>query len=145
MLHLYQTLDMNNVINKRLVEKIVYSIKLKKDTNIYQPVLLLQIDELFDTIEVNYAYIDEFDRYYFISDIETVGESLFNFYLECDVLETYKEDILSGTGLLKQPIKEGIYSPVSTLNDVRKQIDIHENTDGGLTEGTTLILSTIGG
>lgn len=41
----------------------------------------------------NYAYIQDFDRYYFITDI-VYDQGLWSLSLSCDLLATYKEDIL---------------------------------------------------
>lgn len=44
----------------------------------------------------NYAYIEDFgNRYYFIRDIASVGRGLWDITMRCDVLMTYKDDILS--------------------------------------------------
>lgn len=43
---------------------------------------------------VNYMYIAEFHRYYFITKIESVRTGLWRIYAHCDVLKTYSEAIL---------------------------------------------------
>lgn len=61
----------------------------------------------------NYAYIEDFGkRYYFIRDIASVGRGLWDITMRCDVLMTYKDDILSSTAFLSR----GEYGN-SLLND----------------------------
>lgn len=44
-------------------------------------------------LTANYAYIAEFNRYYFINDIVSVRESIWRIELICDVLMSYKNEI----------------------------------------------------
>ena len=48
------------------------------------------IDVVTNPTGMNYAYIPEFRRYYFISSIEVVRESLWRIYCHVDVLKTYE-------------------------------------------------------
>lgn len=41
----------------------------------------------------NYCFIDEFNRYYYINDIETINNHLYKLYMTCDVLMSYKDKI----------------------------------------------------
>lgn len=41
----------------------------------------------------NYAYIPDFNRYYFVTDIVSVRSGLWLFKLKCDVLMSFKDDI----------------------------------------------------
>ena len=44
-------------------------------------------------LKCNYAYIEEFDRYYFINDIIINSSMDYSIYLNIDVLETYKNQV----------------------------------------------------
>ena len=54
--------------------------------------LTVRIENLGD-IDFNYAYIEEFNRYYFIDEIIVVNDKLADLVLTVDVLMTYKEGI----------------------------------------------------
>ena len=41
--------------------------------------------------KINYVYIDEFERYYHVKNIECINNKLFRLYLEDDVLMSHKE------------------------------------------------------
>lgn len=43
--------------------------------------------------QMNYAYIDEFGRYYYIDDIQILRDGLFDLILRVDVLMSFKDDI----------------------------------------------------
>lgn len=68
------------------------SCTLKKDTSVVNPVVLIDFaDQATPAVHLfNYAYISDFGRYYFISDVTVVRGMLWEFSLTCDVLATYK-------------------------------------------------------
>ena len=51
-------------------------------------------------LSANYAKIDEFNRYYFISDIVSVRTNLWRLSLNCDVLMSYKKPLLELNALI---------------------------------------------
>jgi hypothetical protein len=65
---------------------------LKSTSSIVDPVIDIQIGGMTAWPDWNYAYIPIFDRYYYISDITSIG-SVFRLQLTCDILATYKTDI----------------------------------------------------
>lgn len=52
--------------------------------------------------KVNYARIDELDRYYFIDKIEIVAEKLYRYYLSVDVLTTYADIIYQQNAVIRR-------------------------------------------
>lgn len=55
-----------------------------------------------EIIKCNYCYIDELERYYFVSDIQVVNNDLIQLYLKEDVLYTYKDKILAHTAYVSR-------------------------------------------
>lgn len=53
-------------------------------------------------IDFNYAYIDSFSRYYFLSSCVYVGDNLCELTFTVDVLESYKADILSLDAIIER-------------------------------------------
>lgn len=88
---LYNTADSPNVINKKLINDVEININLKSDVNIINPEIVLNGDFRW----VNYVYIPDLNRYYIVKSIEQLNRRLVKLYLTCDVLETYKNDILN--------------------------------------------------
>lgn len=60
-----------------------------------------------DIFDYNYCYIETFKRYYFVVGIISVKEGLWEINLTCDVLMTYKDQILQQTAFIDR--QENIY------------------------------------
>ena len=141
---LYNTVDNENVINKSLTEKYVLDIKLKNDTSIIEPLLILNDKKTMNFQECNYCFISEFDRYYFIRSIESMNNNLWGLRLECDVLESFKDDILNSHAEYKRTIKEGDFLDFNAVTDLRKDIDIYDS-NVTISGNKNIVFSTIGG
>lgn len=139
----YNTVSANNVINKILENETEFEIQLKDTTNVKTPKIILRSDT---PINFNYAYIEKFKRYYFVDSIELYPNKIYNIYLHCDVLETYKDDILKCEGNITQQ-KQNVnnYYDSGYKTEVRKEVDIYKSDVTLSDEETTNILVTIGG
>jgi len=140
---LYVTKDGDNVINKELVLCKELNIRLKENVNMFSPIIILRNEEKAILEKCNYAYIEEFERYYFIRD-KSIKNTNYFLYLETDVLETFKNDILNSFCEYNKTIENGDYFSFSTDIDVRKEIDIFES-DVTLPDDKIVIFSSIGG
>lgn len=65
--------------------------KLKNDTSEHDPILILNSS----TFNYNYAYISDWGKYYFVTDVVSVANNLIEYHLSEDVLATFKPDILN--------------------------------------------------
>lgn len=84
----------NNRIGKELSLVSQTDCVWKNDSSIENPVIILATDE--ETIElINYVYIAHFNRYYFITDKKILTGGRYQITCRVDVLETYKQSILS--------------------------------------------------
>lgn len=142
-LTLYRTEDEDNVLGKTLEVVQEYDITLKDPTNILSPVLRIRdnranLDQL-----ANYAYLEEFNRYYFITSMATTGKEMWSLYLSVDVLESFKEDLLDSPAEVTRHMQVGDYLDVTPTREVRKEVDIFESNKGFRDE-TSIIFSTIG-
>lgn len=109
---LYQNESPVEKIGKTLSNSHTISdVVLKRDTSILRPVLLINSAQ--DIYTYNYMYISEFGRYYFIDDIRSVNNNMWEISAHVDVLETYKSQILANTAVIRrQSLKYNTY-----LND----------------------------
>lgn len=73
---------------------------LKDATSILKPVIRLKTNSNIYTY--NYMYISEFERYYFIDDIVSLNNGIWEISAHVDVLETYKNSILSQQAVIKR-------------------------------------------
>lgn len=56
----------------------------------------------FSIFDVNYVYIEEFKRYYFVKDINVINAKLFILSCECDVLDSHKDELLELDALIER-------------------------------------------
>lgn len=121
---LYKTNSANNVINKTLTETTPYSIKLKDITNLTRPVIVLYDSKnTFFSHKFNYAYIQDFGRYYFIDDIKVGPNGMYTITLSCDVLESFKADILASKATIISSKSGSNYINEGYTKEVRKDVE----------------------
>ena len=140
---LYITEDSDTVMNKDLTLITTFDIQMRDTQNVSAPILILGEIAGVDLKTVNYAYIDEFKRYYFIRTITVGQNNIHTLAMECDVIETYKEDILNSSAQINRGVKKGDYGDIGTSIEVRREVDIFKS-DKGFVGKNSIILSTIG-
>lgn len=131
MIKFYQILSGYNVIGKIKNKRPLYtvSVPLKQDTDILNPKLLIYSNSSLEIM--NYCYISEFSRYYFIEKIDPVRKNLYRISCKVDVLESYKIQILNS-------------KDVDFLNSVEVMQAVINATETP-NRDVSYILSTIGG
>lgn len=99
---LYKNLSEVNKLEKTIQEIRKLTGTLKTSTSIVDPKIIIEIS-ISDIIRnVNYMYIQEFDRYYFIKNITSVRNGLWEFECHVDVLMTYKAQIKNHRAVIKR-------------------------------------------
>lgn len=139
---LYTTEDAETVINKELTLKYELEMQMKSKQNVTQPTIVLQEGDM-DLQGVNYAYIPDFERYYFIRSFNVGPNQIYDLLLECDVLETFKDEILSSKAEITRNIQGGDYMEIPGSLEVRKEVDVYKSNRGFKNE-ESIIFSTIG-
>lgn len=81
-----------NKIGKTPEAKFSLTGTLRDESSIVDPVILVEKDS---PLGANYAYIEEFRRYYYIKDITAVRTGLWRVTMHTDVLKTFSEGILN--------------------------------------------------
>ena len=109
-LHLMKNTSPNNSIGKVLTTESTLTINFKSSVDIVAPELILSSVVGVDYLDFNYCHIPDVGRYYFITSIESLNSKLWKLSLSCDVLETYKDEILLCDARLKRTIKVGDYA-----------------------------------
>lgn len=142
-LKLYKTTDDDNVIGKELEFFKSININLKDNVNVTNPDLKLRLN-VDDVKNFNYAEIDLLNRKYFVRDIQNLNNDVWLVRLECDVLETYKDDILNSKANVTRNIGVGDYQDISQEFEVKRNVHIYES-NRTLNREKTMILSTISG
>lgn len=91
---LYNNTSEKNVLNKasHLTQVASLTGTLRSGTNLVDPEIIVELATL---PNFNYAYISEFNRYYFVKNITNVNNRLWSISLHCDVLYSFKNSILN--------------------------------------------------
>ena len=139
---LYKTTDPRNKLNKTLTAGKEIIINLKRDEPKENPRIKISNTNLTD--EYNYAYIEVFNRYYFINSITKLNFSLSELEFETDLLSTYKNIVLASKGLISHAIQEGDYRLTSPKVSDNYEMELF-NSDVELTNDNTILLTTISG
>ena len=131
MIQFYQVTTGHNVIGKTTNKKAMYTIDtpLKQDTNRLNPSILIYSDLSLEIM--NYCYIDEFNRYYFIDKIEQVRKNLYRIHCKVDVLESYKLEILNAKDVDFINSVEVIQSTVNATETPIREVSYILSTIGG--------------
>lgn len=142
LLTLFSVADADNVIGKTMVEKTRMEINLKRDTDVINPVLMLTPNSPDGFAGINYAEIPQLGRYYFVDSTRSINNTLWELTLSCDVLETYKHDILNSKARFTRGIKHG--DCVGKLDASNCTTITKVDSSKGLVSGSTMIISTVG-
>lgn len=110
------TLQVNNSEKERLDKSITdiatISGTLREKTSLIDPVIVIEGD-LSNYVNCNYMTIQAFNRSYFINNITSVSNNLFEISAHVDVLTTYKTQIRTNDAIIaRQEKKWNLY-----LND----------------------------
>lgn len=112
---LYGTTDDARVIDKTLTTVKSISAKPVEPMTILTPRFTIDYDA--DVIAANYAYISDFGRYYYITDISITTGNRMTITLKVDVLKTYADDIKECSVVVSRSEAAGnpTYIPDSSL------------------------------
>lgn len=90
-----------NALTKSLTQIVRLDGTLKDGTSIIDPsILCYNIDRFI--ADINYFYIDETGRYYFLNGVEVVRTGLWQISGHVDVLSTYKAAILQNRAIIQR-------------------------------------------
>lgn len=142
---LFKTDSENNRLTKTLTNEKQLTGTLKEQTSILNPSIVISSDENISTY--NYAYISEFGRYYYITDIVSARNGLWRVQLRCDVLMSYKDEIQNLNVILDNTQQTGLSNYIASPNWVslvKTKTDI-KVFPKGLSDTGEFILITAGG
>ena len=98
---LYANSSEINSVDKNLTELTTLTGTLREQSSIIDPIIT--ISDINDYIgSMNYAYISEFNRYYFITNVESVRKNLWKVSFHVDVLFTYRDAIRANSAIIER-------------------------------------------
>ena len=141
---LYKNISEVERVGKTLTNSIDLNGSLRNESRIINPSILIEHDNISD---YNYAYIPEFNRYYFIKDMISIRNNLWQIELYVDVLESYKDAIKQQYATIKgtQDFAKNKYLPSEVWVSNVKETTTIRNFPNGLSETGEFILITAGG
>ena len=142
LLKLYNTDSETNRINKVLTDETEFDVRLKDKSSVVNPVLLLKSETY---INFNYAYIPKFQRYYFVDDISVYPNKMYILTLRCDVLTSFKDDILKSYARIVEQTNSNAYYDSNLKSEVRKEVDTYMSDVSFDLTADSMVLVTIGG
>lgn len=143
--NLYTNISENNCIGKTLTLQGMKECVFKQGCSAQYPVLVLESDV--EMTGINYMYISDFNRYYFINEIKALTGTRYEIRGSVDVLESFKLNILNLNCIINGTEKTGkdVYlSNEVWTTKVKDKTDII-NFQHGLLESGEFILITAGG
>lgn len=107
----YKNLSNSNVVTKDISLVSTVQGVLREPASIMDPVLVVDTIQInFDIVHCNYLYIAPLNRYYYITDIISVANSLWEVHCHVDVLMTYADEIREQTAIVsRQELKFNMY------------------------------------
>lgn len=94
-----------NTIKKDIQELLSFTGTLRSDSSLIDPIITVEVvSNLIPTI--NYCYIPEFERYYFVNNITSLRNNLWEFTMHVDVLMTYADAILENYAIIQRNANE---------------------------------------
>ena len=109
---LYENSDETHTVFKTLSAGKEYKGTLREGSSIVNPVILIEDPS---RLKANYAYISDFNRYYFITDIISVNFNLWEVHMNCDVLMSYREGIRGLTARIRRSESIATWAYADTL------------------------------
>ena len=139
----YKNISEKNKIGKKLLNKLTLNGNLREESSVINPTILVEHNNL---SVYNYAYIPNFNRYYFVSEITSVRNGLWRVSLKCDVLESFKKDILNLSCIVDKQQNQGYSNNIddgSYINRADSFVEI-ANYQNGFNSSGEFILITAG-
>lgn len=119
---------------------------LRDAASIKTPVINIASDSAI--IGYNYAFITEFNRYYFITDIKSIRNGIWEVSFLCDVLMSFKDDILDSYAVIDHTTEyhtSEYFSSDIWKTLVKDKTDIINFSGSSLLDSGEYILITAGG
>lgn len=89
---LYHNVSDNRTIRKKLLDEFSLTGTLRDSCSLIEPVINIENNNV---VRFNYAYIPDFQRYYFVKEITNLRKNIWTLELEVDPLMSFKGDILA--------------------------------------------------
>lgn len=107
---LYNNLSDENVLRKNITEVQRMEGELQVSTSVSSPTIWVGNDVT--QLQVNYAYLPDLKRYYFIQEVRLVRSGIYSLFLLCDTLMTFQAEILQSKAHIT--VQSDMFDPYAT-------------------------------
>ena len=146
---LYFTTSPDNRMTKYLTNESVMQGNLRDVSNVVNPVILVERDIEQLSGLYNYAYIPEFNRYYFITEMQSYRNNFVLLSLSVDVLYSFKNQILDNVAIVDKAqqidFSNIYYDDGSFVTESRDFYTIKTFTNGFNDNGEFILITAGGG
>ena len=111
---LYNNNSPKEKVDKSITQVANLSGTLREESSIINPVITI---ERSSPIGFNYAYIQEFGRYYFVTEVEVVRNHLIRLHLKVDPLMSFSSTIKGNTAIVRKSASS--YNMLINDNSIR--------------------------
>lgn len=136
----YNNTSQKNRLDKDLTQVVTMTGALRNACSIINPVIQIYEPNNLLFLNTNYMYIQVFGRYYFINNIISVKNDLFEVHAHVDVLSTYKQQIRANDAVIAR--NENKYNLLLQDDDFavyNNRIAYTQNFPSGLTADSFVI------
>ena len=140
----YNNTSENNVLDKSITEAFTKTGSLRNETSILQPSIMIEGEASDFPPSVNYMYIADFGRYYYIEDVTTLRNNVIMVSGRVDVLMTYATQIRSCVAIIKRNAEDwNLYINDGSLMSYANDYVNSQNFPHGF-DTNSLILTVLG-
>lgn len=134
----------NHYINKQLIDVATFTGNLKEETSVINPVF--EVETSLDLSQMNYIWIDDLHRYYYVTNIVSIATNLWRVYCHVDVLMTYKPTILAHEAVIarQQSLYNLYLNDGNTFKVTQRSKIVQKQFPSGFT-GSSYVMITAGG
>lgn len=133
-----------NRLDKSITDITSLTGTLRDETSIIDPVIIIEGD-LSSYVNCNYMTISDFNRSYFVNNIRSIRNDLFEITAHVDVLTTYKDQIRANNAIIaRQEKKWNLYLNDGAFKTYQNPHIVTKAFSSGFT-GQHFILTVAGG
>lgn len=143
-LHLYTVSSEVNRVDKssELSEDFTIAGTLRDDCSIIDPTIIVAADTTI--VNFNYAYVEEFKRYYFINNITALNNGMWELSMHVDALMSFKEGLLNCIAFIARNEKSSNDMIIDPLVPFENDVDITERIHPSVfTESSSMLMEQI--
>lgn len=140
---LYKNSSEPERLTKVISGSVTLSGTVRGETNIINPEILIEGSPDDFPSDYNYAYIPEFERYYYINEVTAFRTNVTMLFMHVDVLMSFKDDILSNNAIVdKQALAGNMYlNDGSWMHESREFYTIKSFQNGFNDDGEYILIT----